>query len=102
MMVALWFLVFLLHHARHNNAQLCYRSDGSTADYRYVPCAAGHHSMCCRTNDTVFPPDECRLDGLCQSNMNRALIWRESCTDRAWAAKECLKLCIDGIRGKND
>ncbi|KAH0559214.1 hypothetical protein GP486_004271 [Trichoglossum hirsutum] len=30
------------------------------------------------------------------------MIWRESCTDQSWKATECLKLCIDGVRGQND
>ena len=75
------------------NAQLCYRPDGSSADERYAPCMAGQYSMCCRINDTVYP-DTCRLDGLCQSSMDPAYVWRESCTDREWKAPECLRLCI--------
>ncbi|KAI9768418.1 MAG: hypothetical protein M1839_004115 [Geoglossum umbratile] len=94
-------LLALLLSAK-SRAQLCYRPDGSPADLRYVPCLAGAHSMCCRTNDTIFPNDICRLDGLCQSAINRAWLWRESCTDKSWAAGECLKLCLDGARAQND
>ena len=80
------------------NAQLCYRPDGSSADERYAPCMAGQYSMCCRINDTVSP-DTCRPDGLCQSSINPAYVWRESCTDREWKAPECLRLCIGECGG---
>jgi hypothetical protein len=57
------------------------------------PATRGHHSMCCRTNDTT--PDNCRPDGLCQDTIEtQRLVWRESCTDPTWRAAECLKLCI--------
>ncbi|KAB2570365.1 hypothetical protein DBV05_g10969 [Lasiodiplodia theobromae] len=52
-------------------------------------------SMCCRTRDW----DDCRSDGLCQVNN---ITWRESCTDKTWKAKGCVKLCVDGSLANKD
>jgi len=73
----------------------CYRPDGSAVDPRYTACRLGGTSMCCRTNDTVASfPDICRPDGLCQETQQTDIVWRESCTDRTWQARECLQLCV--------
>ena len=74
---------------------ICYHPDGSAAPVAYQPCnTAANNSMCCATNRSSFV-NECRPDGLCKQ-LDQGYIWRESCTDPTWKAKECLHLCDTG------
>ena len=91
----------------------CYYPNGTDVNRhydrdRYLPCR--HHSttstddvdtnnstttasMCCRLRGGG-DPDTCRPDGLCQAA--DGTLYRESCTDRNWQAKDCVQLCADG------